>query len=109
MKASRHGKRRIRQRIGTKNDQELINEVFKFGVDLSDTKRGSLRAYLIEQIDNQPNVSLRVYKNMVYMFNTKRQVVITTFSVPSKFHKTLKKLQEAKKDIDDESERGSIV
>lgn len=83
-----HGRKRIRQRIGTKKTEELAVEAQKYGIDVVEAK-GRLKTYMNSlarlSIDRGDPKHVLVYKNNVFIF--KGTILITIFPLPGNLRK----------------------
>lgn len=85
MKTSKHGRKRIRQRVKTKKVNELLLKARNDGISI-DIIKGSLRRYLdyIRQKHNKNNY-IKLYKNRIFIFDRQNHTLITVLDLPSKF------------------------
>lgn len=93
MKRTKHGSKRVRQRIGVnkKAVDKVSAQAFEKGIPHKDIK-GSLRRYLDRLLINGDANLIKVYSRQVWLF--KDDLLITTWPLPSKYHKTEDKLKE---------------
>lgn len=87
MEVSRHSKKRIRRRLGSKNPHKTLGEALLYGTRYQDT-RGDLRRYLGKQAFMHSS-SCVVYKGMVFWY--KGNTLTTVIPLPQKFFKYMKK------------------
>jgi hypothetical protein len=76
-----HGKKRIRQRIGSKSPEHLIEEVLEQGIKQSEIT-GSFRRYLDKLSITHHNSIHYVHKGIVYCFSQTDKVLITCHQIP---------------------------
>lgn len=90
---TRHAKKRIRRRIGTKQPEKQFQEALENGTHQRDTK-GQLRSYLGRRAMKNMS-SYVIYKGFVYWH--KNYVLLTVTPLPQKFLKYLRPKAPAEK------------
>lgn len=99
---TRHGAKRIRERIGLGKGsiQKNVEKALSDGVTHAETK-GSLHRYLdgIYLLNECPN-NMRVYNRMVYLF--RGSILITVLPLPQKYRVCADKLQKNKSNVEEE-------
>ena len=89
---SRHGKKRLKERIGgsKKTANLLILEVLKYGLDVN-TFTGRLRRYLDFERSKSSLTYIRVYKSKIFVFSNNYHDLVTVLNIPSRLMNDLKK------------------
>lgn len=85
---TKHAKKRIKNRLGNKKQEEVYGEALLYGKPRTEFK-GDFRRYLDKQsiIHNSDCI---VYKNMAFWH--KNNVLITVYQIPSYFIRRIKNL-----------------
>jgi len=96
MKSTKHGAKRIRERIGLKKKavERLAKQAFERGIPHQDTT-GRLRKYLDKLLINGNANQIKIHSRQVWLF--KNDLLITTWGLPSHFHKVEDKMKKARK------------
>ncbi|KKN98475.1 hypothetical protein LCGC14_0145860 [marine sediment metagenome] len=83
MKVTHHGKKRMRQRIGTYSEN-LLRKVLEQGKSVKDLK-GRLKRYIEDRMRDSSGEPKKVllYGHQIYVFTEQADVFITTYSLPS--------------------------
>lgn len=95
MKTTKHGEKRIRERVGVnkKTAEKLAEKAFAEGIRHQDTT-GRLRKYLDKLLINGNANQINIYNRKVWLF--KGDVLITTWGLPTHFHKIEDKMKAKK-------------
>ena len=104
VEVSQHGQKRVRQRIGTKNAEELASDALKLGFNVIEAK-GHLKSYM-NSLGFKHNVErakmglsriygqVLVYKDNIFIFNG--NTLVTTFPLPGNLRRLAKSIAEQK-------------
>ena len=84
-KVSHHAKIRMNERFGDDYRNKKIKHVLMYGYTINDFK-DELHIYLQWILDRNSNSrSLKVYDDMLVVYNKRTQKAITTWKIPDKF------------------------
>jgi len=89
---SRHGKKRLKERIGGNNKTAnlLILEALKYGLGVN-VFTGRLRRYLDFERSKSLLTYIKVYKNKIFVFSNNYHDLITVLNIPNRLMNDLKK------------------
>jgi len=97
---SDHAKKRMKERLGTNKQAAhriAVNALNK-GITHSDTS-GSLKRFMDALfLSHRTASNMRIYNNAVFIFD-KMEHLITVIPVPGKYYKSVKKINDSKKDV----------
>ena len=83
---TRHGRKKVRKRIGTKNERRLFNEALRLGLRPSASLPPILRRYFAA-LEKHGKAAL-IHLNCAWIYVPgKKPLLITTHPIPTKLHK----------------------
>lgn len=96
MKLSKHAEKRVKQRLS--GHEEYFAEALEKGLRAADVS-GDFKRYLDMLMLKNGRCNVVVYKNFAFLFG-RENCLITTFSIPARFHKITKKKMEKKEELE---------
>ena len=102
MRLSRHGERRLDERVVKGVGAKTAARAYVLGLEVTDT-RGDLRRYLDGCIIRHPGHMPRIYGGHIYFFAG--ECLVTVFPLPARYVRTVAKLR-ARKGAEDTGTEG---